>query len=204
MVVAHADHTEHQRSVVGSRHVDDRGGRTEQRRHARRAGLGRSASPISFQSATARTAGFNTVDIGAMQPSTWLVRRDSSVTIQGRNIPVGLQREALALVIAALGTVGLTTGITDALGAMSRLVIVALMPIGRVGPITFGTAILLRPEARALATTTPRSRSWSLARPIRKCVGRDACFPRCRSARDRRRPPAGERFRRDPARCPPG
>lgn len=166
-----------------------------------------------FQSATARTAGFNTVDIGAMQPATWLVlillmvigassastgggiktstlavvvrstlaefRRDSAVTIHGRNIPVGLQREALALVIAALGTVGtatfiltvlepdmelgrllfeassafgtvgLTTGITDALGALSRLVIVALMFIGRVGPITFGTAVLLRPEARA-------------------------------------------------------
>ena len=166
-----------------------------------------------FQSATARTAGFNTVDIGSLKPATWLLlvllmvigagsastgggiktstlavvvrstlaefRRDTSVTIHGRNIPVVLQREALALVIAALGTVGtatfvlavfepdidlgrllfeassafgtagLTTGITDALGALSRLVIVALMFIGRVGPITFGTAVLLRHEPRA-------------------------------------------------------
>jgi len=166
-----------------------------------------------FQSATARTAGFNTVDIGAMEAASWLVlvplmiigassastgggiktstiavvvrstlaefRRDSAVTIHGRNIPVGLQREALALVTAALGTVGaatfllavfepdlaigellfeaasafgtagLSTGVTDLLGRSSRLVIVALMFIGRVGPITFGTAVLLRPETRA-------------------------------------------------------
>ncbi len=166
-----------------------------------------------FQSATARTAGFNTVDIGALKPASWLVlillmvigassastgggiktstvavvvrstlaefRRDTSVTIHGRNIPVGLQREALALVVAALGTVGtatfllavfepdielgrllfeaasafgtagLTTGVTDALSGLSRLVVIALMFIGRVGPITFGTAVLLRPQARA-------------------------------------------------------
>lgn len=166
-----------------------------------------------FQSATARTAGFNTVDIGALNPASWLVlvplmvigassastgggiktstiavvvrstlaefRRDHAVTIQGRNIPVALQREALALLVAALatvgaatfllvafqpglglgpllfeaasafGTAGLSTGITDALSGLSRLVIVALMFIGRVGPITFGTAVLLRPETRA-------------------------------------------------------
>ena len=166
-----------------------------------------------FQSATARTAGFNTVDIGAMRPASWLVliplmvigassastgggiktstiavvvqstlaefRQDSTVTIHGRNIPVVLQREALALLVAALatvgtatfllatfepdialgellfeaasafGTAGISTGITDALGSLSRFVIVALMFIGRVGPITFGTAVLLRHETRA-------------------------------------------------------
>ncbi len=166
-----------------------------------------------FQSATARTAGFNTVDIGSLQEASWLVlvplmvigassastgggiktstiavvvrstlaefRRDSAVTIHGRNIPVSLQREALALLVAALGTVGtatflltvfepdidigellfeaasafgtagLSTGVTEVLNDLSRLVIVALMFIGRVGPITFGTAVLLRPETRA-------------------------------------------------------
>ncbi len=176
-------------------------------------GFGERVLASFFQSATARTAGFNTVDIGAMEPASWLVmillmvigassastgggiktstvavvvrstlaefQRDHSVHMFGRNIPVGLQREALALVVAALatvgtatfvltalepdlelgsllfeaasafGTAGLTTGVTDALGAVSRLVIVALMFIGRVGPITFGTAVLLRSEALA-------------------------------------------------------
>jgi len=166
-----------------------------------------------FQSATARTAGFNTLDIGAMEAASWLVlvplmvigassastgggiktstiavvvrstlaefRRDALVTIHGRNIPVALQREALALLIAALGTVGtatfllsvfepdidlgellfeaasafgtagLSTGITEELGGLSRLVVEALMFIGRVGPITFGTAVLVRRESRA-------------------------------------------------------
>lgn len=166
-----------------------------------------------FQSATARTAGFNTVDIGALRPATWLLliplmvigassastgggiktstiavvvrstlaefRRDRAVTMHGRNIPVALQREALALLVAALatvgaatfllaafepdlaigellfeaasafGTAGISTGVTDVLSGLSRFVIVALMFIGRVGPITFGTALLLRHETRA-------------------------------------------------------
>lgn len=166
-----------------------------------------------FQSATARTAGFNTLDIGALRPSTWMLfaflmvigassastgggiktstlavvvqstlaefRQDHTVALHRRNIPEGLQRQALALVVAAIGTVGsatfllavfepglglgelmfeassafgtagLTTGITDVLSGASRLVIVALMFIGRVGPITFGTAVFVRRETRA-------------------------------------------------------
>jgi trk system potassium uptake protein TrkH len=176
-------------------------------------GVGDRVLAAFFQSATARTAGFNTLDIGALRPATWLAlaflmvigagsastgggikvstvavvvrstlaefRRDRSVHLHGRNIPAGLQREALALVIAAVstvgagtfllvalepdigigrllfeaasafGTTGLSTGVTETLSGLSRLVIVALMFIGRVGPITFGTAVLLRTQARA-------------------------------------------------------
>lgn len=43
---------------------------------------------------------------------------------------------------SALGTVGLSRGITGDLSPLSKLVVIALMFIGRVGPITFGLALL--------------------------------------------------------------
>lgn len=165
-----------------------------------------------FQSATARTAGFNTLPISAMHQASWLAlillmvvgassastgggiktstlavvfrstyaefRRDTTVTLFDRQIPLSIQRQALALVVAALGTVGtatfllsaldsslpvgellfeaasafgtvgISTGITEDLGWLARLIIIALMFIGRVGPITFGTAVLLRSEPK--------------------------------------------------------
>ncbi|MEZ5228164.1 MAG: potassium transporter TrkG [Acidimicrobiales bacterium] len=161
-----------------------------------------------FQSVTTRTAGFNTVPIGALRggsillmlllmmigassastgggikTSTFAVvvwtsiaefRGDTEVNLFHRRLSSSLQRQALALVIAALGTVGtatfllslsqpkltlqsllfeaasafgtvgLSTGITTELNTFSRLLIMALMFIGRVGPVTFGTAILFR------------------------------------------------------------
>jgi trk system potassium uptake protein TrkH len=44
---------------------------------------------------------------------------------------------------SALGTVGLSTGITSALTPLGKLLVVFLMFCGRVGPLTFGTAVLL-------------------------------------------------------------
>lgn len=164
-----------------------------------------------FQSATARTAGFNTVDIGSLRTSSALImillmvigassastgggiktstfavvvwttlaefRGDPEVTLLHRRLSRTVQRQALALVIAALGTVGtatfllailmpdapltdllfetasafgtagITRGITTQLDALGKVLIIALMFIGRVGPITFGAAILLRGKA---------------------------------------------------------
>lgn len=45
---------------------------------------------------------------------------------------------------SALGTVGLSTGITPGLSHMGKLIIIALMFCGRVSPLTFGVAILFR------------------------------------------------------------
>ncbi len=47
---------------------------------------------------------------------------------------------------SAFGTVGMSTGLTPELSAPSRVLIIVLMFVGRVGPITFGTAVLLRPQ----------------------------------------------------------
>ncbi len=165
-----------------------------------------------FQSATARTAGFNTVPFDALHSSTLLVfillmvvgansastaggiktttfavairstigqlRGDSDVTMFRRRIPSELQQHALSLVVVALGTVGtaafalaivepdietakllfeaasafgtagLSASVTPSLGTLGRIIIVVLMFVGRVGPITFGTAFLFRTEAR--------------------------------------------------------
>lgn len=163
-----------------------------------------------FQSASTRTAGFNTVAIESLRPSTLLLfvplmvvgansastgggiktttvavaiqatvgqlRGDRDVTMFEKRIPRQILQQSLALVIAALaivgtagfmlavvepnidgfkllfeaasafGTAGLSAGVTPHLGTLGRILIIVLMFIGRVGPITFGTAFLFRAE----------------------------------------------------------
>jgi len=52
--------------------------------------------------------------------------------------------ELLFEAASALGTVGLSMGITSDLSSIGKLIIIMLMFIGRVGVITFGNAILLK------------------------------------------------------------
>ena len=47
---------------------------------------------------------------------------------------------------SALGTVGLSTGITAGLSNLGKLIIVFLMFIGRLGPLTFGLALFVKPQ----------------------------------------------------------
>ena len=49
---------------------------------------------------------------------------------------------------SAFGTVGLSTGITPDLGRDAHLVLVAMMFIGRIGPLTFASALALREHGR--------------------------------------------------------
>lgn len=48
--------------------------------------------------------------------------------------------------VSAFGTVGLSTGITAGLSQPSELILIVLMFLGRVGPLTLGTALALRPR----------------------------------------------------------
>lgn len=166
-----------------------------------------------FQSVTARTAGFNTVDISTMSPSSRFVlillmfiggspgstaggiktvtlavvimtavaalrkrqevemfHRSVRIVVVGRAITVTLLfavvliTTTLALSItentncfemseiafeaaSALGTVGLTTGITPDLTPAGKLIIIAAMLVGRLGPLTLLAALTfnLRP-----------------------------------------------------------
>ena len=53
-------------------------------------------------------------------------------------------RDALFETISAVSTVGMTTGITRALGPVSRLIIIFLMYLGRVGSVSFALAMIAK------------------------------------------------------------
>ncbi|MCB5259205.1 MAG: TrkH family potassium uptake protein [Candidatus Cloacimonetes bacterium] len=160
-----------------------------------------------FQSVTARTAGFNTLDITRLSPASILVflglmfigaspgstgggiktttfavlllsvtsmlRGRRELSMYNRKIAISNFREATSLIIlssgiiflvvfglfmvesfpfekiifeaiSAFGTVGLSMGITDKLGAAGKLLITILMYIGRIGPLTLIYALSMR------------------------------------------------------------
>jgi trk system potassium uptake protein TrkH len=164
-----------------------------------------------FQGVQPRTAGFNSVNTGDLNPETLLgtdvlmfigggpagtaggikvttfavllfvilteARGDSSVSAFHRNIPRGAQRQALSVallsvaavvgstalmllltpftldevlfeVVSAFSTVGLSTGITAQVGTAGQLLLIALMFIGRLGPVTLASALALRSRPR--------------------------------------------------------
>lgn len=165
-----------------------------------------------FHSVQSRTAGFNSVDIGAMRDETWLgmdilmfigggpagtaggikvttfavlffimvteLRGEGAVNIFGKRLSRAVHRQAITVVliavaavitgagllmllsgenldralfetVSAFATVGLSTGITAGLSDPAQLVLVILMFLGRLGPLTLGSAIALR-ERRIL------------------------------------------------------
>lgn len=104
-------------------------------------------------------------------------RGDEDLTAFGRRLPPGTVRLAIAVtltlgilqlggivtvlalegsplaatmfeVTSALGIVGLSAGLTPELDTPGRFVLVALMIIGRLGPLTVGTALVLRERRR--------------------------------------------------------
>ncbi len=160
----------------------------------------------AFHSVSPRTAGFNTLDMGALRVETLAVnyvlmfigggsagtaggikvttffllglvvwseiRGERDVAIFGRRIGNHVQRQALTIVLLAIGlvgtgtlivlsvtdlpfedvmfetisafaTVGLSTGITASLPPSALSVIILLMFVGRVGTITVATALAL-------------------------------------------------------------
>ena len=172
-----------------------------------------------FHSVQTRTAGFNSVDIGAMEGGTLLgmdvlmfigggpagtaggikvttfgvllfillaeIRGDGVVNILGKRLSRAVHRQAISVVlvsvavvivstitimlisgldldrvlfetISAFSTVGLSTGITAGLPVPAQLILVALMFIGRLGPITFATALALR--ERTIVYQLPKER----------------------------------------------
>ncbi|MDI6869976.1 MAG: TrkH family potassium uptake protein [Bacillota bacterium] len=118
--------------------------------------------------------GVKTTTVGVLLATVWsTIRGDDDVVVMQRRIPLDIVRRALTIVslaimvllvaamvlwhtehlamirlmfeaTSAFGTVGLTTGITPTLSAGGRLMIIALMFTGRVGPLTLAAAIAAR------------------------------------------------------------
>jgi len=164
-----------------------------------------------FHSTQTRTAGFNSLDVGAMDSATWLgtdilmfigggpagtaggikittfavllfiivteIRGEGAVNVFGKRLSRSVHRQAIAValvavalvvgatmtlmlltdftldellfeVVSAFATVGLSTGITADLPAAGQLVLVPLMFLGRLGPISFASALALRERRR--------------------------------------------------------
>ncbi len=185
-------------------------------RNATAAGLpaGEQLLTSLFGSVTARTAGFNTVDTGAMSDGGKLVTillmfvggspgstaggvktttiavilvmaansvtHNASPVLLGRRIPDGVLHKAVSVVainlgfalvgtlilcgvqglpltdvlfecFSAIGTVGMTTGITRDLSTLSALTVAVLMFAGRVGSVSFAMALVER-RARPAVT----------------------------------------------------
>jgi trk system potassium uptake protein TrkH len=105
------------------------------------------------------------------------IRGEPTVHVLGRRLPSAIQRQALTVALAGVGlvmaatvalleitpfgldavlfetvsafaTVGLSTGITDDLPVAGQLLLVALMFLGRLGPITLASALALREQER--------------------------------------------------------
>jgi len=164
-----------------------------------------------FASVMPRTAGFNAMDISALNPATWLgmeilmfiggasastaggikvgtavvlfyiiyteIRGEAAVNIGNRRLPRSMQRQALTIVslttfvilgavalmrlttefsldqiifevVSAVGTVGLSTGITGALPDHAKILMSLLMLFGRLGPIVVATSLAMRRTKR--------------------------------------------------------
>ncbi|MBV0913068.1 TrkH family potassium uptake protein [Anianabacter salinae] len=164
-----------------------------------------------FQSATARTAGFNTIDTGGLHAATSMMvialmiigagststgggikvttflvlllatvaffKRRETLHIFGRSLGISEVIKVMALttismlslvvavfivainhdgdvfdlgfeVASAFGTVGLSRGATGDLDAVGRAVIIAMMFLGRVGPLTLGFFLATRSAPR--------------------------------------------------------
>lgn len=164
-----------------------------------------------FTAVMPRTAGFNSVDVIGMLPSTWLVtdflmfiggasvstsggikigtavvlfyvvyteiRGEAAVNIGNRRLPRSMQRQAFTIVgitafvliaatmflrlttsftldqillevFSAVGTVGLTGGMTPLLPDHGKIVVSLLMLFGRLGPIVVATSLALRATKR--------------------------------------------------------
>ncbi|MGW0483303.1 TrkH family potassium uptake protein [Nonomuraea sp. NPDC003214] len=164
-----------------------------------------------FLSSMARTAGFNSVNIGELYPSSWLftdlmmfigggsagtaggikvttlgllafvmwaeLRGESKVNIGHRQISESAQRQAVTItmmsaglvavctyvllvltphsldqvlfeVVATFSTAGLSTGITADVTVPGQVLMVLLMFVGRIGPLTIGSALALKERTR--------------------------------------------------------
>ena len=107
----------------------------------------------------AEIRGEPTVHVMGRRLSAEVQRQALTVTVLGVGLVVSATTALLVLTdhplddvlfesVSAFGTVGLSTGITAELPAAGQLILVALMFIGRIGPITLAAGLALRERQR--------------------------------------------------------
>ena len=111
-------------------------------------GWGGKALNALFHSVMPRTAGFNSLDVGAFRIETlsfnyllMFIGVGTVILLSVTPLPLS---DALFETISAFSTVGLSTGITADLPPTAQLTLIVLMYVGRVGTITVATALALR------------------------------------------------------------
>ncbi len=122
--------------------------------------------------------GIKVTTFGLLAYVLWAeMRGHSDVAVGRRRVPIGTQRQALAIVLLGIGlivtastvimliteepfdavmfetvsafaTVGLSTGITADLPDAAHVVLVVLMFVGRIGPLTLASALAARERSR--------------------------------------------------------
>ena len=61
-------------------------------------------------------------------------------------------------VISAMGTVGLTRGITSGLSVAGKLILIAVMYMGRIGPVTLALALAMKRRGKEQSISLPEER----------------------------------------------
>lgn len=91
----------------------------------------------------------------SLKKATYVLFVNLLLALMGTLVICGIQGldlvDGLFETFSAIGTVGMTTGITRDLNTVSRLIVIFLMYCGRVGSISFGSALL---ERKALPPVT--------------------------------------------------
>ncbi len=67
-------------------------------------------------------------------------------------------KDTIYEVVSAMGTVGLTRGITSGLSTAGKLVIVLVMYIGRIGPVTLALALAMKRRGKEQSISLPEER----------------------------------------------
>ncbi|MFQ5750174.1 MAG: TrkH family potassium uptake protein [Planctomycetota bacterium] len=120
---------------------------------------------IFFATIWTRIKGLETVRIGRRRIPREVIRRSVIICVliflihglvtlllTALEDPAGFRFEALAFEAAsALGTVGLSTGITARLGEASQIVLILTMLVGRLGPITVVHTLVRRPAEKPIS-----------------------------------------------------
>jgi trk system potassium uptake protein TrkH len=104
--------------------------------------------PLIFRRTISTTSVGRAVSVLMVSVTVIVAATLALLGLEGGNVPYALSRarfmEVFFEVVSAFGTVGLSMGITDQLGTASKLVVTAVMFIGRLGPLVIVMAMSRR------------------------------------------------------------